>query len=130
MKGLIAGYFCFCFSFLVGRECSLGRLGINFISSCCYSMCAWMIDKFGDEEQRQYYLPRLCGMEYLSSYCLTEPGAGSDAGNIQTKAVEESSYYSLTGTKVRGVWSGGVWPWTLKGHGVIRLRCGISDSKV
>jgi len=66
-------------------------------------MCAWMIDKFGNDRQRQLYLPRLCEMEDLSSYCLTEPGAGSDAGNLQTRAVEETNYFSLTGTKVRGM---------------------------
>lgn len=59
-----------------------------------------MIDDFGNEVQRHTYVPRLCSMEQLASYCLTEPGAGSDAGNIQTTAVKEGDYYFLSGTKV------------------------------
>ncbi len=44
-----------------------------------HNMVAWLIDTFGDEPQRQRYLPKLCSMEHFASYCLTEPGAGSDA---------------------------------------------------
>mmetsp|Transcript_31063 Transcript_31063/g.23102 ORF Transcript_31063/g.23102 Transcript_31063/m.23102 type:complete len:417 (+) Transcript_31063:41-1291(+) len=51
-----------------------------------HNMCAGMIDKFGNEEQRQYYLPKLCKMELLASYCLTEPGSGSDASSLITNA--------------------------------------------
>ena len=63
-------------------------------------MCAWMIDEFGSEEQRAKYIPPLCSMEKLASYCLTEPGAGSDAANIQTKAEREGNTFYLTGSKV------------------------------
>ena len=63
-------------------------------------MCTWMIDEFGTAAQRQKYVPNLCSMEWLSSYCLTEPGAGSDAGNIQTVAIKENDCYVLSGTKV------------------------------
>ena len=42
-----------------------------------HNMCAWMIDRYGSEEQRHKFLPKLCSMEHLASYCLTEPGAGS-----------------------------------------------------
>ena len=59
-----------------------------------------MIDEFGTEEQRHSYIPELCSMEKFSSYCLTEPGAGSDAANLQTKAVKDGDMYILNGSKV------------------------------
>ncbi|MGL4810327.1 MAG: acyl-CoA dehydrogenase family protein, partial [Beijerinckiaceae bacterium] len=49
----------------------------SFIS--IHNMSAWMIDRFGNDAQRQHYLPALCTMDKIASYCLTEPGAGSDA---------------------------------------------------
>src|SRR6202142_4643467 len=52
-----------------------------------HNMCAWMIDQFGDEAQRRKYLPGLARMERLACYCLTEPGAGSDAAALRTRAV-------------------------------------------
>ncbi|KAG0243162.1 Isobutyryl-CoA dehydrogenase, mitochondrial [Actinomortierella wolfii] len=64
-----------------------------------HNMCAWMIDAYGSEGQRQKYLPRLTSMELLASYCLTEPGAGSDAANLSTRAVKNGSHYILNGTK-------------------------------
>ena len=60
-----------------------------------------MIDEFGSDVQRSGYVPSLCSMERLASYCLTEPGAGSDAANLQTKAEREGDTYYLTGSKVR-----------------------------
>ncbi|RYE33409.1 MAG: acyl-CoA dehydrogenase [Hyphomicrobiales bacterium] len=64
-----------------------------------HNMCAWMIDRYGSDEQRQRFLPRLCTMEHLASYCLTEPGAGSDAGALKTKAVLDGDHYVLDGQK-------------------------------
>ena len=64
-------------------------------------MCAWMIDEFGSDAQRSKYVPSLCSMERLASYCLTEPGAGSDAANLQTKAERDGDTYYLSGSKVR-----------------------------
>ncbi|MFC5420313.1 isobutyryl-CoA dehydrogenase [Bosea eneae] len=64
-----------------------------------HNMCAWMIDRYGADEQRQKYLPKLCSMEHLASYCLTEPGAGSDAAALKTKAVLDGDYYVLDGQK-------------------------------
>jgi alkylation response protein AidB-like acyl-CoA dehydrogenase len=64
-----------------------------------HNMCAWMIDRYGDEPQRQRFLPRLCTMEHLASYCLTEPGAGSDAGALKTRAVRDGEHYVLDGVK-------------------------------
>lgn len=64
-----------------------------------HNMCAWMIDRYGADEQRQKYLPKLCTMEHLASYCLTEPGAGSDAAALKTKAVLDGDHYILDGQK-------------------------------
>lgn len=64
-----------------------------------HNMASWMIDTFGVDEQRQAWLPRLTTMELIASYCLTEPGAGSDAASLKTKAVREGDEYVITGTK-------------------------------
>jgi alkylation response protein AidB-like acyl-CoA dehydrogenase len=64
-----------------------------------HNMTAWLIDAFGTEEQRQLWLPRLCTMELLASYCLTEPGVGSDAGALVTRAVRHGDHYLLNGQK-------------------------------
>ncbi len=72
----------------------------SFIS--IHNMATWMIDKFGDEAQRQRLLPPLTAMEQLASYCLTEPGAGSDAAALKTKAVRgagNGADYVLNGAK-------------------------------
>src|ERR1700722_19383966 len=54
-----------------------------------HNMCAWMIDSFGTAEQRKSWIPRLASMDVIASYCLTEPGAGSDAGALSTPAVSQ-----------------------------------------
>ncbi len=64
-----------------------------------HNMCAWMIDRYGSDEQRHKFLPQLCSMEHLASYCLTEPGAGSDAAALKTKAVLDGDHYVLDGQK-------------------------------
>lgn len=64
-----------------------------------HNMCAWMIDRYGSDEQRHRFLPKLCTMEHLASYCLTEPGAGSDAAALKTKAVLDGDHYILDGQK-------------------------------
>jgi alkylation response protein AidB-like acyl-CoA dehydrogenase len=64
-----------------------------------HNMCAWMIDRYGSDEQRQRFLPKLCTMEHLASYCLTEPGAGSDAAALKTRAVLDGDHYVLDGQK-------------------------------
>ncbi|WP_431985359.1 acyl-CoA dehydrogenase family protein [Streptomyces qinglanensis] len=64
-----------------------------------HNMVAWMIDHYGDSSQRERWLARLCAMEDLGSYCLTEPGAGSDAAALRTRAVREGDEYVLTGVK-------------------------------
>jgi alkylation response protein AidB-like acyl-CoA dehydrogenase len=62
-------------------------------------MVAWMIDTYGDEAQRGQWLPQLTSMSGFGSYCLTEPGAGSDAAAITTSAVRSGEDYVLTGVK-------------------------------
>ena len=64
-----------------------------------HNMVAWMIDTYGNEEQRRRWVPGLCSMDQLGSYCLTEPGAGSDAAALSTKAVRDGDDYILNGVK-------------------------------
>ena len=64
-----------------------------------HNMATWMIDRFGDEALRRRYGPKLTSMEMIASYCLTEPGAGSDAAGLQTRAVLDGEAYVLTGGK-------------------------------
>lgn len=64
-----------------------------------HNMCAWMVDTFGTEEQRKTWVPRLASMEAIASYCLTEPGAGSDAAALRTRAVRDGDDYVLDGVK-------------------------------
>ena len=64
-----------------------------------HNMCAWMIDTFGSPEQRTTWVPRLASMDVIASYCLTEPGAGSDAAALSTRAVRQGDDYVLDGVK-------------------------------
>jgi alkylation response protein AidB-like acyl-CoA dehydrogenase len=64
-----------------------------------HNMAAWMIDAYGSVDQRTRYLPKLCSMRYLASYCLTEPGSGSDAASLRTTAKREGETYVLNGAK-------------------------------
>ena len=85
-----------------------GALLFEELSSACPStaayisipnMSAWLIDSFGDDEQRARLLPDLFSMSRFASYCLTEPGAGSDAGSLRTTARRDGDDYVLNGTK-------------------------------
>jgi len=65
-----------------------------------HNMVAWMVDRFGDAQQRARWLPRLCAMDIVASYCLTEPGSGSDAAALRTTArADGNQHYVLNGTK-------------------------------
>ncbi|KUJ85816.1 acyl-CoA dehydrogenase [Ruegeria marisrubri] len=64
-----------------------------------HNMCGGMIDKFGSEETKQKWLPQLCTLEKVFSYCLTEPGSGSDAAALKTRAEKTNEGYKLNGTK-------------------------------
>ncbi|XP_043115902.1 isobutyryl-CoA dehydrogenase, mitochondrial [Puntigrus tetrazona] len=64
-----------------------------------HNMCAWMIDTFGNHEQREKFCPDLCSMQKFASYCLTEPGSGSDAASLLTSAKLQGDHYILNGSK-------------------------------
>jgi isobutyryl-CoA dehydrogenase len=64
-----------------------------------HNMVAWMIDAFGTEAQRRHFLPDLMTMERLASYCLTEPGSGSDAAALKTQARRRGGGYVVNGSK-------------------------------
>jgi len=83
---------------LVFEELSRGDVSVAAYISI-HNMVSWMIDRFGNDAQRQRWLPRLATMELLSSYCLTEPGAGSDAASLATRAERDGDDYVLDGAK-------------------------------
>ncbi len=64
-----------------------------------HNMATWMIDHYGDANVRSKYVPRLTAGELIASYCLTEPGAGSDAASLSTKAIKDGESYILNGSK-------------------------------
>ncbi|MBP0578321.1 isobutyryl-CoA dehydrogenase [Labrys sp. LIt4] len=64
-----------------------------------HNMCAWIVDAYGSPEQRSQWLPAMTKMETIASYCLTEPGVGSDAGSLATRAVRDGDHYILNGQK-------------------------------
>lgn len=104
----LAGIYC-------GEEhggSGLGRLDSTIIfeelASACpstaayisiHNMCAWMIDSFGDDALRARFVPKLMTMEHFASYCLTEPGAGSDAASLRTRAERDGDHYVINGSK-------------------------------
>ena len=77
-----------------------------------HNMVAWMIDSFGNDEQRNRFLPKLVSMEHLASYCLTEPSSGSDAASLRTRAELDGDTYVLNGSKA-----------FISGAGVSELYC-------
>ena len=64
-----------------------------------HNMCGGMIDKFGSDAVKAAWLPKMCTMETVVSYCLTEPGSGSDAAALKTRATRTNEGYALNGTK-------------------------------
>ena len=83
---------------LIFEQLSYGDVSTAaFIS--IHNMASWMIDTFGSDELRAEWLPRLTTMELIASYCLTEPGSGSDAVAMKTRAVRDGEDYVLTGSK-------------------------------
>jgi alkylation response protein AidB-like acyl-CoA dehydrogenase len=87
-----------------------------------HNMVAWMIDTYGDDAQRSGWLPQLTVMSEFGSYCLTEPGTGSDAAAIATTAVRAGDEYVLTGVKqfISGAGESGIY--------VVMARTGAADS--
>ena len=83
---------------LIFEQLSYGDVSTAaFIS--IHNMATWMIDTFGSDEVRRAWVPRLTSMELIASYCLTEPGAGSDAASLKTRAVKDGDEYVLSGAK-------------------------------
>jgi len=64
-----------------------------------HNLTAWILDRFGSEEQRRAWLPALARMDRIASYCLTEPGGGSDVANLRTKARRDGDHYVVSGEK-------------------------------
>ncbi|ORZ39486.1 acyl-CoA dehydrogenase/oxidase, partial [Catenaria anguillulae PL171] len=83
---------------LIFEALSTGDVSIAAYISI-HNMCAWMIDSFASQELKDKYLPSMITMDRLASYCLTEPGAGSDAGNLGTMAKRDGEDYVLNGSK-------------------------------
>lgn len=79
------------------------ELATGCVSTAAYlsihNMVAWLIDKYGSEDLRHKWLPKLTTMDIFSSYCLTEPGSGSDAASLKTTATRDGDDYILNGTK-------------------------------
>jgi len=65
-----------------------------------HNLVAWMVDAYGSHEQRRKWLPQLCTMDLFASYCLTEPGSGSDAAALRTRAVRDGDCYVINGQKL------------------------------
>jgi len=83
---------------IVFEALSYGDVSVAaFIS--IHNMASWMIDRFGGEALRRRFLPKLCSMEFIASYCLTEPGSGSDAAALKTAAKLDGDHYVLNGSK-------------------------------
>jgi alkylation response protein AidB-like acyl-CoA dehydrogenase len=84
---------------LIFEELSRGCVATAAFLSI-HNMCSWMIDSFASNEQRSQWLPKLTTMKTIASYCLTEPGSGSDAGALRTTAkADGNAHYVLNGSK-------------------------------
>ncbi|MBX8824202.1 isobutyryl-CoA dehydrogenase [Ochrobactrum sp. SFR4] len=107
---------------LIFEALSQGCPGIaSFLS--IHNMCAWVIDAYGSEAQRQKWLPQLTLMELIASYCLTEPACGSDAANLSTKAVRDGDDYLITGQKqfISGAGASDIY--------IVMARTGVAGAK-
>ncbi|MGE7917355.1 acyl-CoA dehydrogenase [Viridibacillus sp. NPDC093762] len=82
------------------NELSRVSATIGVILSVHTSVVTNLILYFGNEEQKQKYVPKLASGEYLGAFCLTEPSAGSDAGSLKSKAVKDGNNYVINGSKV------------------------------
>ncbi|MFM6931911.1 MAG: acyl-CoA dehydrogenase family protein [Novosphingobium sp.] len=88
-----------------------------------HNMAAWMIDTFGGDELKARYLPEMVSMEKIASYCLTEPGSGSDAAALKTTAKLDGDHYVVNGTK-QFISGGGV-----NDVYVVMVRTGVDGPK-
>ncbi len=85
-------------SVLIFEQLSMGCPSTAAMISI-HNMATWMIDKFGNEDQRDRFVGPLVTFDKMASYCLTEPGAGSDAASLKTKAAKDGDEYVLNGAK-------------------------------
>ncbi|MCI4661795.1 MAG: acyl-CoA dehydrogenase family protein [Neomegalonema sp.] len=84
---------------IVFEELAYGDVSTSAFMSI-HNMVCWMIDRFGADPVKSAWLPRLTSMELIASYCLTEPGSGSDAAALKTRAVmENNTHYRVNGAK-------------------------------
>ena len=83
---------------LIFEELARGCVSTSAFLSI-HNMCSWMIDRFGSDELRRRFVPRLATMELIASYCLTEPGSGSDAASLRASARRDGEDYVLNGAK-------------------------------
>ena len=84
---------------LAMEEISKVDASCSVIMSVNNSLVCWGIEHYGTEEQKRKYLPKLATGEWIGSFCLSEPEAGSDATSQRTTAVDMGDYYLLNGTK-------------------------------
>jgi alkylation response protein AidB-like acyl-CoA dehydrogenase len=83
---------------VIFEELARGDVSVAaFIS--IHNMATWMVDRFGSDDLRGRYVPSLVTMDKIASYCLTEPGSGSDAAAMRTTAVLDGDHYILNGSK-------------------------------
>jgi len=85
---------------LIAEEIGRADSSARTVVSVCTSLVGGPIEKWGDEEQKQRWLPRLCSGEGLGCFGLTEPDTGSDAANLRTRATKTDSGWSISGQKM------------------------------
>ncbi|MEY9848951.1 acyl-CoA dehydrogenase family protein [Streptacidiphilus sp. MAP5-3] len=93
---------------LVTEELGRGDSSVRGLLSVSLGLVAKSVDHWGSEEQKQEWLPRLCSGEALGCFALTEPGTGSDAGNLTTRAVRDGDHWVINGAKMfitNGTWA-------------------------
>jgi alkylation response protein AidB-like acyl-CoA dehydrogenase len=83
---------------IIFEQLAYGDVTVSAFMSI-HNMVSWMIDRFGGQALRQRFLPRLATMELIGSYCLTEPGSGSDAASLATTARLDGDHYVMNGAK-------------------------------
>ena len=84
---------------IIMEELSRGCASTGVLISAHNSLCNYPILKFGTDEQKKKYLPKLASGEHIGCFCLSEPGAGSDAGSLTTFAEDKGDYFKISGTK-------------------------------
>lgn len=84
---------------IIVEELSRGCASTGVLVSAHTSLATWPILEYGTEDQKKKYLPKLASGEWIGCFCLSEPGAGSDAGSLTTMAEDKGDHYVLNGVK-------------------------------